>query len=505
MTRRAALPTMLGALVGALALWACGGGSAEVEYRTLRSPPLMDLSVPPEPGAPRPFDLPRVHHFVLGNGLSVYLVDRDGFPTVSVELSIDAGYAATADNLALAELVTRTLRDGAGDLDAGAVSRLVDANGIAFAATVDHDRTRLSASSLSTSLAATLDLLGTLVASPRFADERVVARRDELVGELELAASQPDFHLARASRRAIYPADHPYRDAAPSVEQVRAVDGAAVRDAWAERWGPAISRLVVVGDLPDDIRARVQDAFVGWTGGPTERAAIPPTELNTCNVAHVVARPNSAQTSIAWLGPGRRTGARQWFAALLANHVLGGGPSSRLFMNLREDKSYTYGAYSRLEQWGDGVFRAASNVRSDVTGPALDEFAAEFARFADGPLDDLEDARAYLSGVFPIEHQTNPQLASALARLLDQQIGVEYLESYREHVGSVSEPAVREAGAELFDPGALTLVLVGEYDAAVQAAAAHSARVFVYDLTGALVETLDGQLEASCPDGAQPR
>lgn len=481
----------------------CGGPTPEL--RTHVSPPMavtVDPSTPPAPGTPRPYTLPQVLEQTLDNGLRVVLVPREGAPTVSMALHVDAGYTVFEGDLATPELLVRTLRDGAGDWDALQVAQAFDARGLEWESEVTHDRMAFTISGLATHFEGAVGLLATLVQSPHMSPERVEARRAEYVAELALASSEPSFHVERASRAVLFPADSPLSLAWPTVERVEAVDAAALQQTWRDVVGPANSRLVIVGDVGQDAMQEVVVAFGEWQGEATPVELSAPT-VSPCNEAAVVVRPNSAQTAIVWLGEGTNKQSDDWFDALLANQVLGGGASARLFMNLREDKSYTYGAYSRLSPWGDGVFRATAMVRSDVTEPAISEFEYEFARFGQDALEaDLSDAQAYLSGVFPIALQTNMQLASQLAALADQDVSFAYLESYRDEVNSADMTAVQARGATLFDRDELALVLVGERDVTVPAAVAHASVVRVYDLDGALIETLEGDLPSTCADAA---
>lgn len=477
---------------------ACGGPTVETE--TVRSAPVLVTNAPPPPGQARPFSLPEIRSETLDNGLQVYLVDRPGFPTVSVRLSIDGGTTAFPDDLALGDSLVRLLRSGTESWSADEISNHIDGNGIRYGTGVNDEFARLDAAALANKLPLILELLGGLVSEPTFPDDRVAAKVAEFSGEASLSRARPEFHTERAVRRALAPADHPYARYAPEPEDYLAVTGERVRAAWRERVGPQMARLVVVGDLPDDALAQVSSAFSAWERGDAEAAVAQPIELDPCNIAHVVVRPNSAQTSIVWLGDGHSKLAEDFFPALLANQVVGGGPSARLFMNLREDKSYTYGAYSRMDHWrAMNVLRVSSNVRGEVTADALTEFEYEFDRYGQDELtSDLEDGRAYLSGVFPIQLETNDAIAGRIASLLDDGVPLSHLTDYREAVGAVSEEAARAAGEELFDRRDMTLVMVGEEENVVPAAVAHASTVHVYDLDGQLIETLEGELASTC-------
>jgi predicted Zn-dependent peptidase len=494
------LPTLF-----SLVLLACGGTQdAEPSERLVTRPmaPLIDRTQSPAPGEARPYEIPDPRTFTLDNGLEVVVVERASFPTFAARLSVRAGTDTTDGRPALAGLTARLLRDGTADLDAAEIAQFIDANGIEYSASAGENRLVMSVDALADSAAPALTLLSQLATEAAFADDRFAARQGEMADEIEVGAARPEWHSQRMVRRVLF-GDHTYGVTvvpddvlALGVDDVRAFHDAA--------FDPRRARLVLVGDLPADIDALVQSAFGAWAPsdaalGPRELPAN--VEITTCNEAWVVVRPGSVQTTVAWVGPGIADSDERYFDALLANHVLGGGASARLFMNLRERRSLTYGAYSSLAVLdGASWFSASSNVRSEVTAEALDAFEEEFARF-DGsaiPVDDLDDARDYLAGVFPIENETNAQLASRVSSVLDRGLGVDWLRTYRGQVRSVEPDRAGELGARLVDRDHLTLVMVGPEEAVVDVAAEHASRVVVYDLEGKVLREVEGQLTSSC-------
>ncbi|MFT6396859.1 MAG: putative Zn-dependent peptidase [Bradymonadia bacterium] len=486
------------ALAAGLSLAACGGSP---EVRTALSAPVLVTNMPPPPGEARAFQLPEIQETTLANGLQVYLVNRDGFPTVSARLTIDGGIEDfSGESYVLGHSVIHLLRTGTSSWNADAISQMIDANGIGFSTSANEEFAQVNASALSPKFSTIVELIGGLVSSPTFPEDRVTAKAAELAGEESLSRSRPEFHLERMVRRALAPADHSYARYSPESEDFSSVNHESATAAWQSRFAPQIARLVIVGDLPEDALAQVNAAFSQWDNGSFEDTIAEPFTATPCNEAHVVVRENSAQTSIAWLTLAPAQDAPGYYDALLANQVLGGGASARLFMNLREDKSYTYGAYSRFQHSrAQSFLRVSSNVRGEVTEGALVEFEYEFNRYAHDPLtSDLEDARAYLSGVFPILLETNSAIAGQITSLLNGEQNLETLSTYRDSVNAVTEQDARTAGASLFAQDNMVLVMVGERDNVVPTAVAHASIVYVYDLDGALVETLDGEQESTC-------
>lgn len=485
-------------------LLACGGGqTAEEPAGELVTRPmdgLIDRTVAPPPGEPRPFALPSVTQTTLDNGLHVVVVERPSFPTVALRLTVRAGHDSAQGHPAVAELTTRVLRDGADQKDAAAIARTLDTLGMRYTAATQANRVVLALDGLSTSAVEASALLANLAIRPWLDPERVEARREEYAGEIEVNVAQPSFHRQRLMRRVVF-GDHVYGQTA-SPDDVRAITADDVRAHHAATWGPNRATLYVVGAVDAETVDRIVGLFDGWDAETEAWTPPEPPVVTTCNEAHVVVRPDSAQTSVAWVGPSPTRDDDTWFDTLVANQVVGGGPSARLFMHLREEKSYTYGAYSRPRHYaGISIVTATSDLRGDVTHEALDAFVEEWDRARDEIIPDhqLDDARDYLAGVLPIELERNGPLAGYVSDLIDSGLGLAFLDGYRDAVAGVTAEAASAAAADLFGRDDLTLIMVGERELAVPAAQAHASVVHVYDLDGALVETLDGDLDSTCP------
>jgi predicted Zn-dependent peptidase len=353
---------------------------------------------------------------------------------------------------------------------------------------------------LATSAVDAAHLLADLAIAPTLDEARIEARRDEYADEIDVNAAQPSFHRQRLMRRVVF-GDHVYGQTA-EADDVRTIEAETIRAHHAAAWGPNRARLYVVGAVDTETLDAITAAFAHWDVNTEPWVAPDVPVVTTCNEAHVVVRPDSAQTSVSWVGPGIARDDDGWFDALVANQVVGGGPSARLFMHLREEKSYTYGAYSRPMHYpGFSLITASSDVRGDVTTEALDAFVIEWNRAADEviPDDQLTDARDYLSGILPIDLERNGPLAGYVSDLIDSNLGIAYLDGYRDAVTAVTAADASAAASDLFGRDDLTLIMVGEREIAVPAARAHASAVHVYDLDGALVETLDGDLDSTCP------
>jgi len=487
-------------LTSLLILLLSGDLSAQ-EASEAASQPTFDRSQPPEPGEPSPFVLPSVREVTLSNGLMVTIVDRPGSPTLSVRLSVRAGRDSKPDNIAVPVLTARLLRDGTEAMDSEELANFIDRNGISFGFGVHTNSVIFAADALADKDTQVLTLLADLVGKASFPEDRVTARQAELVGELQLASAQPAFHQRRLVSRVLFGLGHAYSETYATPEQVETVSRVALESYYRSHYFPGRADLVIVGQVNEGLETLLEETLGQWTGEGTAYAPPEVPEVAGCNVAHVVVRPDSAQTSITWLGRGVSIESPNYFDALVANQVLGGGASARLFMNLREDKSYTYGAYSYLsEPLNAPYFGASSNVRGVVTTDALREFVVELSRFATDPITESEFdvATSYLEGVFPIKLETNQQIAGRLISLFDAGLPPEYLLSYRNRVASVANEGALDLGRSFINYPNLDLVMVGEEESVIPAATSVSAVVHVYDLNGSLVRSMPGEGPTTC-------
>src|SRR6185503_15117902 len=211
---------------------------------------------------------------------------------------------------------------------------------------------------------------------------------------------------------------------------------------------------------------RVERMFGDWGAADTLRDAFPEPPQRTSRAAYLVDRPGSAQSNIVIAnGGGITRTSPDYFPMLLMHTVLGANASSRLFMNLREEKGYTYGAYSSLDaRRTAGSFRVSAEVRTAVTGDSLKEFFFELNRIRNEPVSEKEltDAKSYLTGIFPIRLETQEGLIEQLVQIKMLGLPDNYLQTYREQIQDVSIEEVQRVAKKYIRPGEAAVVIVGD-------------------------------------------
>jgi zinc protease len=202
-----------------------------------------------------------------------------------------------------------------------------------------------------------------------------------------------------------------------------------------------------------------------------------------------VDRPGSAQSNIVIANESITRSNPHYFPMLLMHTILGANASSRLFMNLREQKGYTYGAYSNLDARRlAGTFRATAEVRTAVTGASLHEFFYELDRIRDDAVSEEEilNAKSYLSGVFPIRIETQDGLIDQLVNMKMLDLPDDYLSTYRDSVNAVTTEEIQTVARDYVTPDKAAVVIVGDAAEITEQIKPYSEKIEVYDTEGNL-------------------
>jgi zinc protease len=431
------------------------------------------LAERPKPGTPRPYDFPTVAEHRLPNGLRILAADLPGRPLVSASLVMRNGAAdEPADVAGATVLAARALSEGTERYDAiglvEAAERLgaslhAEAGWDAFSAGVDVPRDRLEAA---------LELLAEMVLHPTFPAHEVERLRDERMNDLLQARADPRRRADEAFIETIYAADAPYhRPAGGTRETVERLDSAALRRAYERGLDPSRATLVVGGELAGlDLVTTLARLFGDWepAAGAAAAEAIVDTAATAERVVRVVDRPGSVQSEIRIGHRGLPRRIADFHAVSVMSAILGGLFNSRLNMNLREEKGYTYGAGAGFDlRRAAGPFTARAAVNTEVTVPAVREFLAELTRMRDSEVTpaELTAARDFLVGVFPLRFETAGAVVGALGGLVVHDLPVDELVGYRAGIEAVRvEDVVAAARAHLrVDEAAI--VIVGAADA----------------------------------------
>ena len=423
-----------------------------------------DRSKAPEKGAPPELRLPDQRHFALSNGLKVRLVEYRRLPIVALNLVADAGGARDPEaRPGLASFTASMLTEGTRTRSATQISDEAGFLGAMISASAGLDAASLGGATLSKHLERFLALFADVAMNPAFPKADFERVQDERLVTLLQQRDQPQA-LASRTFAPVFWGKHPYGHyllgTEASVKGMRPKDLAAFHDRY---WRPSNAELVVVGDVSEaELRAILDRTLGRWKPGkPAPPLAAVPAASPKRTI--LLEKADAPQAYLLLGMPGLPRASDAYVASTVAFQVLGGGMSSRLFRNLREEKGYTYGIYAR----GDarrlaGVSFVVGSVKADVTGAALQELLKEIGRLRKEPVAEaeLEDAKASLVLGLPADFATAGSIAGRLADLSVQRLPDDYWNRYAELVRKVTAESVRGFAEERLDPSRLTVVVV---------------------------------------------
>lgn len=425
---------------------------------------------PPALGAPAALTVPTVHAGPLANGIAVTVVEQRELPLVQVIASFAGGSRLDGARHGIAAFTANLLDEGAGTRDAATLQAELAYLGASLQTGADWDRVFVALKVPVRSLGPALDLLADVVRRPTFSAIEVRRQRDLRLAAILQQRDQPNALADLAFNAIVFPAGHPYHHgAAGDSASIAALDSAAVRAFYRRAIAPANARFVVVGDITDaDVRTQLQQRFGDWRADAPVAAAPPitvsPLRQATTRV-YFVDKPGAAQSviSIGWPGVDRLS--PDYAPLMVMNTLLGASFTSRLNMNLREDKGYTYGASSRfIFRRAPGPFVASAAVRTNVTDSSLVEFFRELRGVRDRPVpnDELQRAKAYVELALPGSLESTTQVANTIAQLALFDLPLAQLSDYARKVRAVTADDVQRVARRYLTPDQATVVVVGD-------------------------------------------
>jgi zinc protease len=442
----------------------------------------------PSPLAPRPLNIPKPYETTLPNGLEIVVVEEPRLPLVSYRLALRTGNALDPKELpGLTSMMTNMLNEGTQTRQSKQIADEVARMGATLSAGTNADYMAVAASALSTFSDQILELLADISLRPTFPEKELELIKQNTLQGLIAQRAQPSF-LSDERLSQILFGTHPYSVVAPTPESVQAMTRERLMSFHRAMFVPNNAVLVVVGNVKrDQVVKRATELFGKWEKGTAAQTNFPAPPTRSARTTYVVDRPGSAQSNIVIANLGITRTSPDYFPMLLMHQVLGAGASSRLFMNLREAKGYTYGAYSELDtRRFAGTFRTSAEVRSEVTGDSLKEFFLELERIRNEAVPDKEmkDAKSYLTGVFPIRLETQEGLTNQLVQMKMLGLPADFLHTYRERVNAVTAADIQRVARQYVTPDRVAIVIVGDARAIMNQIKPYAEKIELFDTAG---------------------
>lgn len=449
--------------------------------------PELKRSVP-EPLAPVRFDIPKPFQTTLDNGLRVIIFENERLPLVSFRLAFHSGdihdpKGATGMTSAMASMLT----EGTENYTSRQLAEKIERLGASVSASASDDFTIIAASCLSLYSSEILHLMAEVVLRPTFPESELDLYRRNTVEHLKFQRSQPGFLASEQAARLIY-GDHPYSKISPRAEDIEKIDREKIAKFHLQTLMPNNAMLIVVGDVKrDEFLEELNELFGDWQKGKSPETDFSEPAARSGRSLTIVDRPGSAQSNIVLTNLGVKRTDPDYFPLLVMNQVLGAGASSRVFMNLREEKGYTYGAYTRLgTKKLAGDFEATAEVRTSVTGDSLKEFFYELDRIRSEKVGETElaDAKNFLTGVFPIRAETQEGLTNLIVNQNLYGLPEDYLQTYRETVDAVTADDVQRVAVKHVRPDEMAIVIVGDAKEVTPQVKEYASSIETFDTEG---------------------
>jgi zinc protease len=402
----------------------------------------------------------------LANGMKLLVIESHRVPSITLRITIPTGDLRDPRGLpgvadATAALIrlgttTRSAKDIADQMaDLGA--------SLSFGSGMDEGGIFLSA--MTENFDAALAVLADVLLNPTFPQDEFDKWKTRQRGMLEQMKSQPGSLANEQMMKLLYPADA-RQFTRPTLESLSAMTRDHVLEHYKKYYLPSGEWAGIAGDItPKDAAAKLDKVLGAWKGGPVAKVTVPLPEPIPEKKVLLIARPNSVQTFLVVTNHAIGRADPDYITAQVLNRVLGGGPSSRLFRNIREEKGYTYGIGS-----GFGAtkvvnyFFASTSVRTEVTGPALAELMREFADIRDRAVPDgeLADAKSAIVAGFVLGLESS---ASVLGRWMEQReygLPEDYWDTYAAKVTAVTAADVQRVARKYVPANNAQIIAVGD-------------------------------------------
>jgi len=422
----------------------------------------------PMPGPNPSIALPAIEKTKLSNGLNVWIVKQNELPIVSMNLVLNTGGTLDpADKSGVSSFTANMLNQGTKTRSANDIANQLQSIGASVGAQAGWDSTNVSMQSLTKDLDQALGIYADVVVNPTFPNAEFESNRRRLLGQLFQRKSNPTAVSDVVYNKVLY-GDQPYgRQLSGDEKTVKAVTRDDLANFYAKNYGPSGNTLIVVGDVETKtLMPKLEKAFEAWKSGGSAAMAKPDSNMMGKPGVYLVDKPGAAQSSVSIGQVGVDRANPDYYAVQVMNAILGGGGGARLFMNLREDKGYTYGAYSRFTyRRGAGPFAASAEVQTGSTKESIVEFMKELNGIRGSiPVsnDELETNKQSLIRRFPSGFETVGQISGQLANLVVYGLSDAYFNEYIPNVNAVTVQDVNRVANKYLDPTKMAIVIVGD-------------------------------------------
>lgn len=433
--------------------------------------PGVDRSKEPAIGKPMALKLPEMQKTTLSNGLKIVLAERHDAPVVNFQMLVDSGYASdAADKPGVASLAMRMLEEGTKTRKSLEIGEAFESLGTNFGAGANLDSGIVYMNTLKATMPQALGLYADLVLNPSFPQNEFERLQKDRLAAIAREKTVPQTMAMRVLPSILYGQDHPYAKpftgtgTEEAVKRMTRDDLVKYHATW---FKPNNATLLVVGDTTlAEVKPMLEKAFASWRAGEVPKKVLNEVAAPAKNVVYLVDRPGALQSVIvgAQLAVPRKH--EDALPLEIVNHLFGGSFNSRINMNLREDKHWSYGVRSSLQPAiGQRAFMSVSPVQTDKTREAMQELVREYRDIAGGKPITVEELKAAVDNNtlgLPGGFETAGQLTSAYTNIVQYGLPDDYYNTYTQKAVSLTPQQANTLAARSFTPDRLVWVVVGD-------------------------------------------
>jgi zinc protease len=407
-----------------------------------------------------------IERVVSPGGVEAWLVTEPAIPLLSISFAFRGGATQDPEGFpGVAEMVSGLLDEGAGDLDSQAFQEQLTDNNVELSFSAARDAFYGSMRTLTANRDTAFDLLRLAISEPRFDEDAVERIRAQMQSRLLRELQDPNAIAGRTWSATIF-ANHPYsRQVQGTTESVAAITEAELSGFHERTFARDNLFVAVVGDITADDLSALLDRVFADLPETAELRPVPEADLPK-TASQVVIEMPIPQTVMRFGRPGLKRDDDDFMAALVVNHILGGGSfTSRLFREVREERGLVYSVFSSLQTLDQaGLFLGGLGTRNERAGEALALIRENVQRMAaSGPsAEELENAKRFLTGSYALRFDNSSGIASQLLQIQIEGLGIDYVNIRNDLVEALTLEDVQRAAQRLLGDGGLFVTMVGQ-------------------------------------------
>ncbi len=427
----------------------------------------IDRSTPPVATQAPEISIGEVQQFQLKNGLHVIVVENHKLPQVRVSLSLDLPPILEGEKTGLTSFMSDMLRAGTNQYTKEELDLKIDELGSSF---WSHSA-GAGVSSLTKHLEPSVAILAEIIKHANFTNQQELDKlKKQQITALESDAKNPDAIASRVSSVLLFGKNHPYGEYM-TEETINAITLVDLKKYYQDYFNASNGYLVIVGDINEkQAKKLANNYFSDWKTGTKADASFSAPHNVAQTEIDVIDLPTATQSliTVTHLVPLKKSNS-DYFAANLANKILGGGGfNTRLFQNLREDKGWTYGAYSSLSTDPDiiGVFDASAKVRNEVTDSAVVEFMSELEKLTTQKptAEEIKTNKTQTTGIFALRLEQPATAARFVLEQITDNLGNDFYKNYLKNLNAVTDTEILAASKKYIKPDQTRIIIVGKAD-----------------------------------------